>query len=93
MEYLSWQLHNTYEVSYRIKRNSNVSKIYDMYRIVRKAYCYTPNTLQQQYKGSQPVQYITGNDAGIMYQHSMFFLTNNVQISINILSITQNQLK
>ena len=31
----------TYEVSYRIKSNSIVSKIYDMYRIVRKAYRYT----------------------------------------------------
>ena len=32
----------TYEVSYRIKSNSIVSKIYDIYRIVKNAYRY-PN--------------------------------------------------
>ena len=34
----------TYEVSYRIKSISIVSKIYDMHRIMRKAYRYTPTS-------------------------------------------------
>ena len=42
MGHLTWLLHNIYSVSYRIESNSIVKEIFDTYRIVLKAYRYTP---------------------------------------------------